>query len=230
MVKRLRRRPLTAKTGVRVPMEVPISSMLCMDDFFVLMPGACAAGSLLAPRLSAAAGGLQPLRLSKNPKRVREGHSPLAYQSWSAACTATTVLILPCKIASLQFLRPELLAIQAKTGRGGSGGGACSPVHQVVKTFFDNLRGLQPLPSIRAMGGGSIPGGGRSPPAELAAQRHAFSLESCSLSSMRSCATRRAYFPAMDCAEAAAGSSWCMICSPSSRKRNSLFRSNSLIW
>ena len=32
MVKRLRRRPLTAKTGVRVPMEVPEKKTLCLSD------------------------------------------------------------------------------------------------------------------------------------------------------------------------------------------------------
>jgi len=29
-----------------------------------------------------------------------------------------------------------ILWIQAKSGRGGSGGGACSPVHQSVKNTF----------------------------------------------------------------------------------------------
>ena len=35
----------------------------------------------------------------------------------------------------------------AKTGRGGSGGGACSPVHQLVKNFFDKLNSRVSKPS-----------------------------------------------------------------------------------
>ncbi|MDD7413435.1 MAG: hypothetical protein PUK86_09525, partial [bacterium] len=57
------------------------------------------------------------------------------------------------KIVSLQFLRPEISKTSAKTGEGGSGGGACFPVHQLVKTFFDKLgsnRRFEP----------SAPGGG----------------------------------------------------------------------
>ena len=42
----------------------------------------------------------------------------------------------------------------AKTGRGGSGGGACSPVHQLVKNFFDKLR---PASSRRGSFSHSIP-------------------------------------------------------------------------
>ena len=121
MVKRLRRRPLTAKTGVRVPMEVPVSPGLRrkIGRFFMpwtarrpalaLMPPAdalCNAepfSTSKAPRCLI--GG--PSVCRKTPRRAREGRSPLAFQSWAAACTSTTQLIFPRKIASLQILRPE---------------------------------------------------------------------------------------------------------------------------
>ncbi len=44
--------------------------------------------------------------------------------------------IFQSKIASLQFPRPEIHRILAETGRGGSGGGVYSPVHQLVKKTF----------------------------------------------------------------------------------------------
>ena len=204
MVKRLRRRPLTAKTGVRVPMEVPISSMHRMDDFLFPPTRACAAGG---PACAAAfrclpfrADGLPtysvPHRwvsgLYRSAQMVEQlvpggGYSP----TW------------PCSVAP------------------SSGGPACAAalraIHSVQRRAFFRescLRGGTQMPSIHSV------------------QRHAFFRESCSFSSTRSCATRRAYFSAKDGAEAAAagGSSWRMICSPSSRKRNSLFRANSLIW
>ena len=93
---------------------------------------------------------------------------------------------------------------------GSSPHGGTNIVHALHGRFFcPHARGLRrripacaqafsccrgpSAPSIHSRNGWrAIPGGGRSPPAELTAQRHAFSLESCSLSSMRSCATRRA--------------------------------------
>lgn len=90
-------------------------------------------------------------RLSKKPWSAREGRSPLEQQSRPAACTAGAGGCLRRKIPfsranilTLQFLRPEIRKISAKTGRGGSGGGACSLVHhfylckhplQLVKLF-----------------------------------------------------------------------------------------------
>ena len=54
-------------------------------------------------------------RLSKNPRRAREGRSPLEFKSCPAACTAGTGRFLRrkipfsrAKIVSLQFLRPEI--------------------------------------------------------------------------------------------------------------------------
>ena len=53
------------------------------------------------------------------------------------------------KIASLQFPRPEIRRISAETGRGVSGGGACSPVHQLVKkTFLTSCETLCPFPLL----------------------------------------------------------------------------------
>ena len=53
-------------------------------------------------------------RLSKNPRRAREGRSPLEFKSCPAACTAGAGLFyrreIPFpgeKIATLQILRPE---------------------------------------------------------------------------------------------------------------------------
>ncbi len=73
----------------------------------------------------------------------REGQSPFALQSSPAACTAGAGRFLRrkipfsrAKIASLQFPRPEIRRILAETGEGGSGGRACSPVHQRVKKTF----------------------------------------------------------------------------------------------
>ena len=42
---------------------------------------------------SCRAGCPHPAADCQNPRRAREGRSPLAFQSWSAACTATTQLI-----------------------------------------------------------------------------------------------------------------------------------------
>ncbi|MDD7414057.1 MAG: hypothetical protein PUK86_12735, partial [bacterium] len=51
------------------------------------------------------------------------------------------------KIVSLQAPRPKNLRFLAETGEGGSGGGACFPVHQLVKTFFDKLRASRVFPA-----------------------------------------------------------------------------------
>ena len=57
-------------------------------------------------------------------------------QSCPAACTVGAGRFLRrkipfsrAKIVSLQFLRPEIRRISAKTGEGGSGGGVSSPPH-----------------------------------------------------------------------------------------------------
>ena len=81
--------------------------------------------------------------VKKLQRRAREGGSPFAVQSSPAACTAGTGQFLRrkipfsrAKIASLQFPRPKIRRILAETGRGGSGGGVYSPVHQLVKKTF----------------------------------------------------------------------------------------------
>ena len=58
---------------------------------------------------------MERLRLSKNPRRAREGQSPLEFQSCPAACTVGTggflrrkIPFSRAKIVSLQFLRPEI--------------------------------------------------------------------------------------------------------------------------
>ena len=70
------------------------------------------------------------------------------FQSRPAACTVGTGRFLRrkisfsrAKIVSLQAPRPKNLRFLAETGEGGRGGGACFPVHQLVKTFFDKLCG-----------------------------------------------------------------------------------------
>ena len=57
-------------------------------------------------------------------------------KSKSAACTATSQLIFRRKIATLQILWPERLAVQTKSGGGGSGGWTEPPVHPPVKKDF----------------------------------------------------------------------------------------------
>ena len=89
------------------------------------------------------------------PKNQREEQSPFALQSSPAACTAGAGRFLRrkipfsrAKIVSLQFPRPEIRRILAETGEGGSGGRACSPVHQrVKKTFLTRLVGQSPTPT-----------------------------------------------------------------------------------
>ena len=82
--------------------------------------------------------------LSKNresqPERVEALSS---FQSRPAACTVGAGRFLRrkisfsrAKIVSLQFLRPEIRRILAKTGEGGSGGGACFPVHTACQKSF----------------------------------------------------------------------------------------------
>ena len=88
------------------------------------------------------------------------------FQSRPAACTVGTGRYLRRKISfsrekivSLQAPRPKNLRFLAETGEGGSGGGACFPVHQLVKTFFDKLS--DSLKGI-AFGGRLRPPGGTS--------------------------------------------------------------------
>jgi len=92
--------------------------------------------------------------LSKNresqPERVEALSS---FQSRPAACTVGAGRFLRqrrraqcwenekwnfpgAKIVSLQFLRPKIRRILAKTGEGGSGGGACFPVHHACQNLF----------------------------------------------------------------------------------------------
>ena len=77
-------------------------------------------------------------RPSKTPRRAREGRSPFALESWSAACTATTELILLCKIASLQILRPESEGFKQNL-EGGVAGEFAPPSTRLSKFFFDKL-------------------------------------------------------------------------------------------
>ena len=56
----------------------------------------------------------------------REGFGPLAFQSWAAACTATT---------GADFAA-EIRRIPAKFGDGGCGGGVCFPVRRLVEKSF----------------------------------------------------------------------------------------------
>ena len=96
----------------------------------------------------AIAGAFAPDRLSKKPGELERAAALSNFQSCPAACTAGTGRFLRRKIpfsreksVSLQAPRPKNLRFLAETGEGGSGGGACSPVHQLVKTFFDKLAG-----------------------------------------------------------------------------------------
>ena len=82
-----------------------------------MWPWCLATGGVRAPRPTATSFFCQ----KQNPSAGQP------VKSWAAACTSPTGLIFRRKIASLQFLRPELLAIQAKTGGGGSGGGDTPP-------------------------------------------------------------------------------------------------------
>ena len=105
-------------------------------------------------------GGDPPIRGSpqtvEKPGRARENRSPLEFQSTPAACTAGSGRLLRrnipfsgAKIVSLQFLRPESVGFKQKTEGGGRGGGACSPVHPLVKKTFRQaeriLRSEDPL-------------------------------------------------------------------------------------
>ena len=83
------------------------------------------------------------LRLSKNPGELERAAARSNFQSCPAACTVGTGRFLRrkisfsrAKIVSLQAPRPKNLRFLAETGEGGSGGGACFPVHQLVKTFL----------------------------------------------------------------------------------------------
>ena len=83
------------------------------------------------------------LRLSKNPGELERAAALSNFQSSPAACTVGAGLFyrreIPFpgeKIASLQVLRPEPEGFKQNLRGGGSGGGACSPVHQLVKKTF----------------------------------------------------------------------------------------------
>ena len=85
---------------------------------------------------------IRSLSLSKNPRELERVEALSSFQSCPAACTVGTGRFLRqkisfsrAKIVSLQFLRSEIRRILAKTGEGGSGGGACFPVHMLVKIF-----------------------------------------------------------------------------------------------
>ena len=82
-------------------------------------------------------------RLSKNLRELERAAALSNFQSCPAACTVGTGRFLRRKISfsrekivSLQAPRPKNLRFLAETGEGGSGGGACFPVHQLVKTFL----------------------------------------------------------------------------------------------
>ena len=83
-----------------------------------------------------------PPRLSENPGELERAEALSNFQSSPAACTVGAGLFyrreIPFpgeKIASLQVLRPEPEGFKQNLRGGGSGGGACSPVHQLVKIF-----------------------------------------------------------------------------------------------
>ena len=69
--------------------------------------------------------------------KMRNDHAELR-GAWARNTPRRKIPFSRAKIASLQFPRPKIRRILAETGRGGSGGGACSPVHQLVK--IDKLR------------------------------------------------------------------------------------------
>ena len=84
-----------------------------------------------------------PPKLSKNPGELERAAALSNFQSSPAACTVGAGLFyrreIPFsgeKIASLQVLRPEPEGFKQNLRGGGSGGGACSPVHQLVKKTF----------------------------------------------------------------------------------------------
>ena len=95
----------------------------------------------------------------KKPRRAREGRSPFDRAVPGSTCCRFSIRkavqiynvgtgrFLRRKIpfsreksVSLQTPRSKNLRFLAEAGEGGSGGGACFPVHQLVKTFFDKLR------------------------------------------------------------------------------------------
>ena len=91
----------------------------------------------------------------KKTRRAREGRSPFDRAVPGSTCCRFSIRkavqiynvgtgrFLRRKIpfsreksVSLQAPRPKNLRFLAETGEGGSGGGACFPVHQLVKTFL----------------------------------------------------------------------------------------------
>ena len=113
----------------------------------------------------------------KTPGELERAAALSNFQSCPAACTVGTGRFLRrkisfsrAKIVSLQAPRPKNLRFLAETGEGGSGGGACFPVHQLVKTFFDKLKrfplGKSPprRPAGLWEGSGEARAGHRRPP------------------------------------------------------------------
>ena len=91
----------------------------------------------------------------KKPRRAREGRSPFDRAVPGSTCCRFSIIkavqiynvgtgrFLRRKIpfsreksVSLQAPRSKNLRFLAETGEGGSGGGACSPVHQLVNFFY----------------------------------------------------------------------------------------------
>ena len=77
-----------------------------------------------------------PRESARGPKPFRASIVPGGVYGGDGAIFAEENPIFQSKIASLQFPRPEIRRILAETGRGGSGGGVYSPVHQFVKKTF----------------------------------------------------------------------------------------------
>ena len=81
----------------------------------------------------------KPQESARGPKPFRISIVPGGVYAGDGAIFASENLFSRVKIASLQFPRPEIRRILAETGEGGSGGGACFPVHQRVG-LFDTLQ------------------------------------------------------------------------------------------
>ena len=101
----------------------------------------------------------------KKPRRAREGRSPFDRAVPGSTCCRFSIRkavqiynvgtgrflrrkisFSREKIVSLQAPRPKKLRFLAETGEGGSGGGACFLVHQLVNFFFYKLK--PPAPPV----------------------------------------------------------------------------------